>query len=59
LENKINIGRHLAIASDRGVVTVWTIGDKLRQNIFKVLDSMNSTEDFWAGFPIFLYIEPE
>ena len=50
-------GRHLSIASESGVVSVWAVGANLRENIMQVLDAMSLKQEFWVNYPIYFYIE--
>lgn len=47
-------GRYLSLASKKGCVAVWALGNHLYQNMRQVLESVDLQPDFWSNYPIFL-----
>ena len=45
-------GSHLAIGSHKGIMTVLTIEDSIRDNIYEVLDGMMKNPYFWSDFQL-------
>lgn len=44
--------RHVAVCSDKGMVSVWGISGGMRENIVQVLDCVAVNPEFWTSFPI-------
>ena len=47
-------GRHLALGSSKGTVSIYSVGDHIFQNMKQVIDAMVIENDFWSNYPIFL-----
>lgn len=43
-------GSHLAIGSEKGILTTLSIEDSIRDNIYEVLDGMMRNPYFWSDF---------
>mmetsp|Transcript_5111 Transcript_5111/g.6802 ORF Transcript_5111/g.6802 Transcript_5111/m.6802 type:complete len:84 (+) Transcript_5111:317-568(+) len=47
-------GRYLALASQRGAVSVWALGDHQFRGVHEVIERMREQPDFWCNYPIYL-----